>query len=544
MSSLVEEMKEIELKERELQVTKELAIKKAINSNNPADIIKGSDMLSQVLEASLPKGQMDRKSILFDPFTPTQNQGFLEKNYSVNDGTLRKMARMSPIIKAIVTTRCEQIAAFCVDNPDRYSTGFVIRAKKKLGESDQDAVKRSDPKTVKIITDFVLKCGVNATEYENDDFASFIKKITADSLTLDKIVFEVVRSRKGLPVQICSTDAALTKIVDPRTFINNKNAKKINGFYPSYCQVYDGIVINDFYPWEMSFGIRNPTTDIKDNGYGVSELEDLVHTVTSMLWTDEYNSRFFKQGSMPKGILKVSQGVSQSKLNELRQEWLSMVSGVHNAHRTPVIEADKFDWIDLHKANREMEYSNWQEYLIKLACAIYKIDPSEIGFHFSGGSDSSPMFERNSEKKLKHSKDKGLKPILKFIQFTLNKSVIYQINPDYELVFVGIDSETEQQEDERLIKAVSSFMTVNEVRAAKGMKPIKGGDLILNPIYMQAQMMEQQNQQAESAKKNDVNPDEIDNPYSSDEANDGEEVEKGIVSELSNLYNNIVSSLN
>jgi len=310
--------------------------------------------------------------------------------------------------------------------------------------------------------------------------------------------------------------------------------KKLNGYYPTFCQVLDNRIVADFYPWEMVFGIRNPSTDIKVNGYGVSELEDLVYTVTSLLWTDEYNARFFKQGSMPKGILRVSQDVNESKLSEFRQEWMSLVAGVSNAHRTPIVNAEKFEWIDLHKANREMEYSQWQEYLIKLSCAVYKIDPSEIGFPFNGSAGKAPMFEANNEQKLKYSQDKGLKPLVKFYEFMLNRNVVSQLNPDYELVFVGLDAETEQQEDERLTKAVATFMTVNEVRAAKGLKPIQGGDIILNPVYMQSQALGQQQENEKNAKEND-NDGQIENPYSGKEdGGDGEsgDVTKSVLADI------------
>ena len=63
-----------------------------------------------------------------------------------------------------------------------------------------------------------------------------------------------------------------------------------------------------------------------------------------------------------------------------------------------------------------MEYTSWMEYLIKLSCAIYSIDPTEIGWDISRGSSGGGLFEGSQEQRLKHSKDKGLYPLLKFIQ--------------------------------------------------------------------------------------------------------------------------------
>lgn len=537
--SFSETVKGIEERENALMVEKGLEIRKAMSSNNPFDIIKAKEVLDNVTGTQF-KGKNERKSIVFDPFYSETGMGYLDKTFSVNDKVLRNMSRQSPIIKSIITTRTEQISTFTQPQYERFDTGFIIRPKRKFGESNQEAMKRGDKKIVLTLTDFIVGCGVEGNRWDNDDFNSFTRKVINDSLTLDKLVFEVVRNRKGMPTQICSTDTAITKLTDIRQMERMYGAeKKVNGYYPTYCQVYDGRILSDFYPWEMTFGIRNPTSDLRGNGYGMSELEDLVYTVTSLLWTDEYNARFFKQGSMPKGILRVSQDVNESKLSEFRQEWMSLVSGVSNAHRTPIVNAEKFEWIDLHKANREMEYSQWQEYLIKLSCAVYKIDPSEIGFNFSGTSGKAPMFESNNEQKLKYSQDKGLKSLLKFYEFTLNRNVISQINPEYELVFVGLNTETEQQEDERLTRAAGVYMTVNEVRASKGMKPIQGGDIILNPVFMQAQSMNQQQRDESNAKDNDVDENEVKNPYSSEEPGD---VKKSVLDDIesymrSNLLN-------
>ena len=55
-----------------------------------------------------------------------------------------------------------------------------------------------------------------------------------------------------------------------------------------------------------------------------------------------------------------------------------------------------------------------------------------------GSSDAKPMFEGNNEARLKYSRDKGLKPLLKRIEFWINMWIVSQLEKDYELRFVGI----------------------------------------------------------------------------------------------------------
>ena len=57
---------------------------------------------------------------------------------------------------------------------------------------------------------------------------------------------------------------------------NPTGSPKIRGYYPNAVQLYQGSIWTTYYPWEISIGIRNPSTNIMYNGYGISELELLI----------------------------------------------------------------------------------------------------------------------------------------------------------------------------------------------------------------------------------------------------------------------------
>src|SRR5690606_23266229 len=113
----------------------------------------------------------------------------------------------------------------------------------------------------------------------------------------------------------------------------------------------------------------------------------------------EYNRKFFSQGSAPKGILRVKGNMNEDKLAQFRQQWTSMMQGVTNSWKTPIMEADTVDWIDLHKSHRDMEFTSWIEYLIKSACAVFSIDPAEVNFPLSGGAEKA-LFEGDNKHRL------------------------------------------------------------------------------------------------------------------------------------------------
>lgn len=495
MSDYAKQLDAINLAEAKLQAKRFRTLEKALKSDSPTDMVKAN----QIIAAIQNKAQTENpKSFFIDPLEFNANLGYKDKAFSLTYTTLKRMSK-TPIINSIIKTRKNQVADFAEPQEDKYSTGFVIRKKHKNGVEQK--MTEQDKKIAFAITDFIMKGG-NVGSWGVDDFDTFIRKIVEDSLVFDQMTFEIVRNRRGKIESFLATDASTFRISDSfyekdydNSFFHRNGAgvynerndfgPKVKGYYPAYVQVYQNAKVNEFYPWELCFGVRNPSTSIYANGYGCSELEDLINVVTSMLWGDEYNRRFFSQGSAPKGLLRIKGTNNEAALQQFKQQWQSMITGVMQGWKTPVVEAD-VDWIDLQKNNRDMEYSSWMEYLIKISCAIYSIDPTEIGWDISRGSGNSGLFEGSQAERLQHSKDKGLYPLLKFIQRKLNKYIVEQINPDFELVFMGLNGMTISEELDLDVKKLNSFQTINEIREKYELKPIEGGDVIENSTFLQA----------------------------------------------------------
>lgn len=524
MSSYAKQLDAISLAEAKLKAKKFRTLEKALRSESPDDMVRASQVLQQIQ----PKVDQNTKSFFIDPLEFNANLGYKDKPFSLTYVTLKRMSK-TPIINSIIKTRKNQVADFAEPQENKYSTGFVIRKKPKGGVEQK--MDNKDKKIAFAITDFILKGG-NTSQWGYDDFDTFIRKIVEDSLVYDQMTFECVRNRRGQLESFIATDAATFRMADSffdkdydNVFFQRHGANvwkdrsdfgpKVHGYYPAYVQVYQNMKVNEFYPWELCFGIRNPSTSIWANGYGCSELEELINVVTSMLWSDEYNRRFFSQGSAPKGFFRVKGTNNEAALQQFKQQWQSMITGVMQSWKTPVIEAD-VDWIDLQKNNRDMEYSSWIEYLIKIACAVYSIDPSEIGWDISRSNGNGGLFEGSQEQRLKHSKDKGLYPLLKFLQRKLNKYIVEQINPDFELVFVGLNGLTIEEELKMDIDKVNSFMTVNEAREKYEMKPLEGGDAPNNSAFLQnknTQAMAQQQAAMGGAPNGEEGNAEEQNPF-------------------------------
>jgi hypothetical protein len=448
----------------------------------------------------------EAKSLLHDPFQLLDSLRYKERPMMLTYEVLRAMSERNPIIASIIGTRVNQVSSFSSPPKSPYDIGFRIHLK-----DDEMKPNDNDKKRIKELEAFMENTGVVSLDpEERDDFDSFLRKISRDSLTYDQLAYEVIGGRGKTPVAFVGIDAATIRLSSTAKYFKNirhgkdfglpdfntemgsAQKEQIKPADVKYVQLIDGRVMTTYTEQEMGFGIRNPRTSIKQNGYGVSELEILVNTVTAHLWAEEYNRRFFSQGSAPKGIIHFEGNVDQTQLTAFRSQWHAQVMGVFNAWRTPIISAPaKLQYTNLQMSNKQMEFSAWIDYLIKIACAVYLIDPAEIGFDFKGGgaqTQTAPLFESRQESKQKMSRDKGLRPLLKFIQSEINKDLVYRLYEGrYEFEFIGLDAKTEEQLQEMHLKEVQNFKVIDEIRAEYDLEPLghdRGGDVIMNSAYL------------------------------------------------------------
>lgn len=434
------------------------------------------------------------KSIIEDPMYVVNSLGFKDKPSSLTYDTLKRMATRNSVVSAILVTRINQVSSF--SQPSRFSmdsVGFQIRLRDPKGQPTEE-----QRQTMIALESFIENCGYSH-DPGRDDFDTFLRKILRDSLMYDQMCFEIVPDRLGRPAEFHAVDASTIRagVMEPDPgddYITNTTEKKDE---VDWVQVIDGKVVTDFTSRELAFAVRNPRTDINIQPYGLSELETLIHQITAHLWAEEYNSRYFSQGGTTKGILNLKgQNISKEQLDAFRRQWTAQIAGITGAWKTPVVSVDGLEYINVSQSNREMEYEMWMNYLINIVSAVYQIDPAEINFPNRGGSGGGSGGglggDGGMEDKLKNSKDKGLRPLLRFVESTMNRSIIRRFGSEYVFNFVGLDKESESEKLDLKNKQVRMTRTVNEMRRDDGLSDLEHGDIILDPVYLQYVTAKQQ----------------------------------------------------
>lgn len=466
-------------------------------------------------------------SLTEDPLAVQYSMGYKDRKYSLTYDVLKQIVQNLSIISAIINTRVHQVASFAVPYRNSKSLGFVVKHK-----DPGKLTTKGEREMIKDLERFIYNAGADKPNPFNnhmvrrDDFETFLKKIVRDSLMYDQACAEVIPDKAGLPYEFMAVDASTIRIAtagdgvygpndtwhsrplvaDERNLSARQNPFQTLKLYeknpddrPAFVQVINGQIQNVYTREELIFGVRNPRTDIYIQGYGWGELEQLITIITSHLYAEEYNRRFFMQGSAPKGILSLKgDAMTADQLEGFKRQWHANLEGVENSWRTPIIQTEQgVDWIALNQSNRDMEYGQWLEYLIKVSCGVFLIDPSELNFDLHGGVSQTPLFESSQEWKLKASRDRGLRPLLRFIAKLINDNIIAKIDDHFVFDFVGLDELSETEKHQLRQEQVASYMTLNEIRRAEDLPDVDGGDMVLNPSYLQALTTRMQLEQSE-----------------------------------------------
>jgi len=105
------------------------------------------------------------------------------------------------------------------------------------------------------------------------------------------------------------------------------------------------------------------------------------------------------------------------------------------------------------------------------------------------------MFGQDGQKaRLQHSREKGLKPLLMFLQKVISKYIVSEINPDFEFIFTGVDIEDEEERVKQIDLALKAGITSFEKQfeAFEGEKYDPKKHTILNQVFQSAKQAEQQ----------------------------------------------------
>jgi phage portal protein BeeE len=292
----------------------------------------------------------------------------------------------------------------------------------------------------------------------NDSFRSFIEPIVEDIIVLDAGVVEKVRSLDGQVRELWPVDGASIKV---NANWDGSPEESRYFWYPDYKERAT------FKNADMLYMMANPRTN---SPVGLSGLETLKQVIESELYGHEYNRRQVA-GAAPDGVLDLGEGMTQPDVEKYRSYFESEVAGRGAIGFIGGSKGAK--WLPFRATNRDMQFLEWQIYLVRKIAVVLGLTPQDLGVTFD-------VNRSTSETQIQISEDRGLRPLMTLLQEYVTEEVIWDRafgGPDNNLAFrftaLNLKESTAKAAILHQALAGVPWRFINEARLEEGREPIK-----------------------------------------------------------------------
>ena len=401
---------------------------------------------------------------------------------SLGYGDLVVAGSFAPL-SAIRTIRINQFAEHLTPRVNDNESGFRIRLRDRRKQMTRSLERRAYA-----IEQTLLR---GAGKYGYGSFELDMRALMNDSFLWDQAVAQILKTRGRTPTGLLPMDGSTFRLAVP-----SGDAKKTGQWWPEkncYVQIGRELLqpVAEFDHDEMIWGVRRPRTWQQVGRYGNPEIEELAGVIRSLVNATTFNDVNFTNGVHANTIIALKSGMSTPMWDVFMRQLKAMTMGVRNAKRTVPIKIAKDESMEIHKlggSNLEMEFSTWINWLLKIVCALYAMDPAELGFVFGNEGQSSSMGgNANAQSRITASKERGLRPLLRCVQGWLDR-LVFMIDPEFAFEFVGLGALSPKELHEMRVEAVKHWMTVNEVRAQEDLDEIDHpmANVPLNDLFRDA----------------------------------------------------------
>ena len=361
-----------------------------------------------------------------------------------------------------------------------------------------DAEAKFDPKLQAVIELMLLH-----PNNRQKTFRELIEPVIEDILVLDRGVIEKEITVGGFPSALYLVDGAS---------IRTRHMWNGDPNDPRYEWWPNNVFVSNLLDSQIVLMMANPTSHRVD---GISPLEMLKATIDADLEARDFNKRMVQQTS-PTGLLNLGENVGANIVDSFRMYWDAEVAGKKQMGIVGGVKNPQF--MNMGQTAREMQYMQWQVYLLRKIAAVFGIAPQDLGITFD-------VNRANATTQQELSEDRGLKPLLRLVEEQINAKVIADfarvkarsmyhageldmhtlrlamalthvnardhtdvfrklhaanvLNLTFRFRLKSSKATRDQADYNRYAVAGFPWRTINEVRAEDGFDPVEGGDVIV-----------------------------------------------------------------
>ena len=218
------------------------------------------------------------------------------------------------------------------------------------------------------------------------------------------------------------------------------------------------------------------TSDVANPLTGKGTLEGVAEWVDVDNYITEFNRRFFINGATFGSAIE-TESTSTATLDTLRSQVQDVYTGVKNAFKTYILpKGSKF--VESTKTMKDMDMSEGDNRYRDKILSAFGVPKSVLGVTEAGSSRA------DAEAKNYAFQEFTVKPKLIMLTEYLTEFFLPIVSPSdvnkYYFTFNNPTPESKEQQlnEDKTSLNNSAYMTVNEVRAKRGLAPIDGGDVL------------------------------------------------------------------
>lgn len=336
-------------------------------------------------------------------------------------------------------------------------TAINIR-RTQVSSADWDIVKYDSTQPASETLAKQIKQTFTMPNPRNDSFRSFMEPVVEDILVLDAGCIENVRSLRGQVVQMFPVDGATIRVSN--TWDGSEPDEPRYFWYPDW-QERARLKTQD-----LVYIMANPRTY---SVVGLSPLETLKLAVDSELQGAEYNRRQVTNAA-PDGVLDLGEGARPEDVDRFKSYWSAEVAGKGVLGFIGNTKGAQF--IKFRENNRDMQFLEWQEYLVRKIAAVFGLSPQDLSLTTDVNRSTSETQSQNTE-------DRGLRPLMALIQDYLTREIVWDDGfggPENNLAFrftaLNLKETKQKAEINKLALAGMPWKSVNEARIDDGRAPL------------------------------------------------------------------------
>jgi hypothetical protein len=290
-----------------------------------------------------------------------------------------------------------------------------------------------------------------------DSFRSWIEPIIEDVLTLDAGTIEKERTVGGDLVALHGADGG-------RIFVNrfwDGDPKTIRYWFQRSPVDFAGFLNAD-----MVYIMSNPRTY---SPVGLSMLETLKYTVDAELNASAYNTRQVTNAA-PDGMLDLGEGTRPEQVEGFKSYWAAEVAGRGAMAFIGGTKGAKF--IPFRATNRDMQFLEWNIYLVRKICAVAGLSPQDLGVTFDINRATGEVQQDKTE-------SAGIRPFLSLGQDYITREIVWDKsfggranNLAFAFTRLNIKESLDKAQMNKLALAGVPWKVINEARADEGRLPL------------------------------------------------------------------------